>query len=425
MKIMKIKLSEFVPADYNPRLDLKPGDVEYEKLKRSMEEFGFIEPLVVNERTKHIISGHLRVKVLEAQGITEAEAVIVDFSLEKEKAANIALNRIGEGNWDKDKLAILLDELSRMPDFDIGLVGFNTPEISRILDGLIESKDPDDFDFDGALKSIIEPTTQPGDIVNVGVHRIKCGDSASEADMKSLMGDEKIDLIHMDPPYGCLYLAQNRPDLEARPKKSKRWEKLYKDDLSEEDYEVWLESVLKNIRPYLKDGASAYVWNGHAKFYFMHQVLRKLGFHISTVITWAKPTFAISYGDFNQQTEFCLYSWLKNAPHKWFGPTNETNLWEISRDKASELIHPTQKSVQIPSRVIKNSSLRGDVIFDGFLGSGSSLIAAESLGRRCLGLEIEPKYVDAIVLRYINFVGKNKASKDLVKKYMKEDSYAK
>ena len=147
MKIMKIKLSGFLPADYNPRIDLKPGDVEYEKLKRSMEEFGFIEPLVVNERTKHIISGHQRVKVLEAQGITEAEAVIVDFSLEKEKAANIALNRIGEGNWDRDKLATMLDELSRMPDFDIGLMGFDQPEISRILDGLYESKDPDDFDF--------------------------------------------------------------------------------------------------------------------------------------------------------------------------------------------------------------------------------------------------------------------------------------
>ena len=109
---------------------------------------------------------------------------------------------------------------------------------------------------------------------------------------------------------------------------------------------------------------------------------------MSTVITWAKPTFSISFSDFNQQTEFCLFSWLKNAPHKWHGPTNETNLWTINRDKASELVHPTQKSVAIPARAIRNSSVRGDVVFDGFLGSGSSLIAAESLGRRCFGMEI-------------------------------------
>jgi DNA modification methylase len=139
------------------------------------------------------------------------------------------------------------------------------------------------------------------------------------------------------------------------------------------------------------------------------------------VITWAKPTFAISYGDFNQQTEFCLYAWLKNGPHKWFGPTNETNLWEIDREKTANLIHPTQKSVEIPLRAIRNSSIRGDVVADLFLGSGVTLIASESLGRRCFGIEIEPKYVDAIVKRYIAFVGKENVSPKIVKKYKGEN----
>lgn len=424
MNIVKIKLADYKPAPYNPRPDLKPGDPEFEKINNSVEEFGWMGLPVVNIRTMHYVSGHQRIKVAKLKGITEMEAIVVDFSLEKEKAANIAINRIGENNWDREKLAVLLDELSKIPDFDVGLTGFDAPEISHILDNFYESKDPDDFDFDAAVESIKEPITKRGDIITLGMHRIMCGDSANESDLKALMGDDKIDLIHTDPPYGCQYLAQNRPDLESRPKKSKRWEKLYKDDLNEEEYEAWLESILKNVRSYLKNGASAYIWNGHAKFYFMHQVLKKLGFHISTVITWAKPTFAISYGDFNQQTEFCLYSWLKNAPHKWFGPTNEVNLWNIARDKTSERIHPTQKSVQIPARAIRNSSIRGDIVFDGFLGSGSTLIAAESLGRRCFGLEIEPKYIEASILRYINFVGKNKVSEELVKKYVKEDSHA-
>lgn len=247
-----------------------------------------------------------------------------------------------------------------------------------------------------------------------------CGDSASESDMDILMQNEKIDIVHTDPPYGCSYLAQNRPDLEARPKKSKRWEKLYKDDLSEKEYEAWIRSVLNNIKRYLKDGASAYIWNGHSKFYFVHQVLKELGFHISTVITWAKPTFAISYGDYNQQTEFCIFSWLKNAPHKWYGPTNESNLWQIARDKASELIHPTQKSTSLPARALRNSSARGDLVFDGFLGSGSTLIAAESLSRRCYGIEIEPRYIDGVVRRYIAFVGRENVSREIVNKYLKE-----
>jgi DNA modification methylase len=185
---------------------------------------------------------------------------------------------------------------------------------------------------------------------------------------------------------------------------------LYKDDLNEKEYEEWIRSVLNNLKRYLKEGASAYIWNGHAKFYFVHQVLKELGFHISTVITWAKPTFAISYGDYNQQTEFCIFSWLKNGPHKWYGPTNESNLWEVARDKVSERIHPTQKSVLLPARAIRNSSARGDIVFDGFIGSGSSLIGAISLGRKFLGMEIEPKYVDGAVLRYINFVGKENVS---------------
>ena len=418
MEIRKIKVSEITPAAYNPRQTLKPGDQEYEKLKDSITTFGYVEPLVWNERTKTLVSGHQRLAVLIEKGIGEIEVSVVDLPLKKEKALNLALNKI-RGNWDDAKLAVLLEELSKIPDFDVGMTGFSMPDITDVLDRYAEDKE-DDFDFEAAAEAIKTPVTKKGDIIQLAGHRIMCGDCASEKDMDLLMQGEKIDLVHTDPPYGCLYLAQNRPDLESRPKKSKRWEKLYKDDLNEKEYEEWIGSVLKNVRRYLKDGASAYIWNGHAKFYFVHQVLKQLGFHVSTVITWAKPNFAISFGNFNQQTEFCLYSWLKNAPHKWYGPTNESNLWEIARDKAADLIHPTQKSVQIPARAIRNSSVRGDLIFDGFLGSGSTLIGAESLGRRCYGLEIEPTYVDCIVHRYINFVGADKVSEEVRKKYLAE-----
>lgn len=419
MLIQKVLVSQLKPHPDNPRVTLTPDDHEYQQIKKSLEVHGYVQPLIWNRRSGFLISGHQRLPILIAEGMQEIEVVAVDLDPQQEKNLMIALNKI-TGRWDNEKLAAMLGEFTKIPNFDCEAIGFTVPEVGQIIDRYGEKKDGDDFDFNATLENIKAPVTRRGDVIEVGVHRIMCGDSACESDLNSLMQDEKIDLVHTDPPYGCLYLAQNRPDLQARPKKSKRWEKLYKDDLNEKEYEEWLRSVLYNIRRYLKDGASAYIWNGHAKFYFVHQVLKELGFHVSTVITWAKPTFAISYGDYNQQTEFCIFSWLKNGSHKWYGPTNETNLWEINRDKASGLIHPTQKSVQIPSRAIRNSSIKGDIIFDGFLGSGSSLIAAESLGRRCYGMEIEPKYVDGLILRYINYVGKEKIPQEILDRYCKE-----
>ncbi len=421
MNIETITITDYKPAGYNPRRDLKPGDPEYQKLARSIDEFGFIEPIVVNRKTRHIISGHQRVKILMERGLLETPAVVVDFDLNREKAANIALNKI-RGDWDEKKLSDLLNELSAIPDFDVSIAGFDPAEISELFDQNNNQDPEDDFDFDAEVESIVEPITKKGDLIELGPHRILCGDSANPEDLKRLFGEDRAALVHMDPPYGCSYLAQNRPDLESRPKKSKRWEKLYKDDLNEEDYEAWLDSVLSSLVPYLQKGASAYIWNGHAKFYFMHHALKKHEFHVSTIITWAKPTFAISYGDFNQQTEFCLYGWLKNGPHTWYGPTNESNLWEIDRDKSADLIHPTQKSVKIPARAIRNSSQRGDIVVDLFLGSGSTLIGAQSLERRCFGIEIEPKYIDGIVRRFIAFVGKENVSDEIRAKYLAEVS---
>jgi DNA modification methylase len=199
------------------------------------------------------------------------------------------------------------------------------------------------------------------------------------------------------------------------------WQRIYSDNLTQAEYQEWLKTVLTNIAPFLDDGAPVYLWNGHRQFGPMHDIFAALGFHVATVITWAKPNFAISFGDYNNQTEFCLYGWKKeNGAHKWYGPTTETTLWEISRDYTTAYIHPTQKPIAIPQRAIRNSSKRDDIVVDLFLGSGSTLIAAESLGRRCYGLEIDPKYCDAIVRRCIAFVGEENVADELKNKYRKE-----
>jgi DNA modification methylase len=420
MEIRKILISQINPAAYNPRLDLQPGDADYEKLKRSIDEFGFLEPLVVNQRTNNVISGHQRLKILKEKGVTETEAVIVDFSPEKEKAANVALNKV-RGDWDNEKLATLLDELSKLPDFDVSLTGFDAPEISQIFDRYGEQRDADDFDFDAAVESIKNPVTKEGDLIELGNHKILCGDASNPEHVRSLLGREKVCLLHTDPPYNVNYYGGNRPRANARPKKHKLWDKIYSDNLTQEQYEQWLKSIFANINPYLAEGSPIYVWNGHRQFGPMYLMLTELGFYVSCVITWAKERFAIGFGDYNQQTEFCLYGWKEdNGSHIWFGPNNESTLWEAHRDLTRDYIHPTQKPVSLAQRAIKNSSKRGDLVLDLFLGSGSTLMAAETLDRRCFGLEIDPRYVDAIAHRYIAFIGKNKVSKVIQEKYIQQ-----
>ncbi|MFA5118800.1 MAG: DNA modification methylase [Candidatus Omnitrophota bacterium] len=423
MKIQKIKVSEINPAVYNPRITLRPGDAEYERLKKSILTFGLVEPLILNKRTGNLVGGHQRLNILIEQGVTEVEVSIVDLSLEMEKALNIALNKIS-GAWDEEKLSTLLSEMQKIPDFEVGLTGFEPKEISELLDEFATPQEEDDFDFEAEVNSMQEPITKRGDIIELGRHRIICGDSSSLEDVKALIGNEKINLIHTDPPYNVNYYGGNRPVPNVRPKESRNWERIYSDNLNQEEYEIWLKKIFSNVDSFLETGASFYIWNGHKQFGQMHVMLEGLGYHIACVITWAKPNFAISYADYNQQTEFCLYGWKKdNGAHAWYGPTNASTLWEIKRDSTKEYIHPTQKPTALAQRAMKNSSKRGDIVLDLFLGSGSTLIAAEGLERRCFGLEIDPKYCDSIIRRYISYVGKDKAPADLVKKYCKEEQH--
>ena len=416
MKIQKVKIDQINPAAYNPRLDLKPGDSDYDKLKRSMDTFGYVEPLVWNSRTGNLVGGHQRFKILVEQGAQEVEVSVVDLDTEKEKVLNLALNKIS-GDWDYEKLGHLLDELGTSADFDVTLTGFDDSEISKIQDRLEEAKE-DTFDFDGEIKKIKNPKTKTGDIIELGEHRILCGDASKPEDLEKLIGEEKIDLIHTDPPYNVDYYGGSRPHDKGRPKESKQWDRIYGDNMSQEDYEKWLKTIITNASKYLAPGADIYIWNGHKQFGPMYGMLTELNFHIGCVITWAKERFAISYADYNQQTEFCLYGWKEKAgPHKWYGPNDESTLWQIKRDNTADYIHPTQKPIALAHRAIRNSSKRGDIVLDLFLGSGTTLMAAEALKRRCFGTEIDCAYCDGIVKRYVEYAGKEKVSQEIIEKY--------
>lgn len=422
MEIKKMQISQIKKADHNPRVELKPGDPVYEKLKNSIETFGFCEPLIYNRRTGHLVGGHQRLTVLKDLGYTEAEVVVVELPLEQEKAFNIALNKI-QGDWDERKLALLLDELAKLPEFNVGLTGFETEEISDLLDRALNAESPqakeENFDVEEALDRENPAVTQPGELIELGNHRLLCGDSSKLSALRKLVEDNKVHLFFTDPPYNVDYYGGNRPQPEkARPKQSRQWQRIYSDNLDEDEYIKWLGIVLRNASKFLAAGAPVYIWNGHRQFGPMHQLLESIGIKVSCVITWAKESFAIGYGDYNQQTEFCLYGWLENnGAHRWYGPTNESTLWQIHRDPTKEYKHPTQKPLELAERAMHNSSRRGQIVLDTFLGSGTSLIAAERLSRKCFGIEIDCHYCDVIVRRWIAFVGIDNVPENIVERY--------
>lgn len=201
MNIQKIKITELKPAEYNPRKDLKPEDIEYQKIKRSITEFGYVAPIIINNDMT-VISGHQRLKVLEELGYNEVECVIVELNKNKEKALNIALNKIS-GDWDNAKLEELLAELKET-DIDMDITGFSFDEVDNILKDVVGSKE-DEFDLEEELKEIEQPISKLGDIWILGKHRLMCGDSTEKEAVLQLMKSKEADMILTDPPYNVNY----------------------------------------------------------------------------------------------------------------------------------------------------------------------------------------------------------------------------
>lgn len=428
MNIQKIAADHINPTVYNPRKDLKPDDPEYQKLLRSIDEFGYIEPLVWNKQTGNLVGGHQRLKILLAKGFKETEVSVVDLSIEKEKALNIALNKIS-GDWDQDKLAELLDDLCKVPDFDVEITGFVNTNIENLLARLLPDElEGDDYNIDEELTTEKEAITKHGDIIEFGKHnqhRLICGDVTKSDDVAKLLGDMKCQCCNTDPPYGVSYDRRNRPTSKEQradidPDEARSM-KLQNDDLTPDKYRSWFGKVVEALNMALDPGSSYYIWNSHKNFGLMHDLLTDKNFNISCVLTWAKESFSPNFSDYNQQTEFCMYGWKGGATHNWYGPKNESTLWRINRDRTLLYHHPTQKALELTQRAIRNSSKQGDIIFDPFLGSGTTLIAAARLGRRCFGMEMEPRYCDCIVSRYIAMAGEDAVSTEIADRYRVEE----
>lgn len=423
MVIERIAVSRVNPAPWNPRADLQPGDVEYDKVRRSIEEFGLIEPLVWNRRTGNLVGGHQRLKVLIAQGQTAVDVSVVDLPPEREKALNLALNKI-QGAWDEPKLAALLEELTAVPNFDLEVTGFEVPEVDELLARLaaaaLEDKD-ETFDLEAALETKAAPVTKPGNLIELGPHRVLCGDATKAEDIGRLMKGEQASLVFTDPPYAVDYRGGRVGKAWAH--KIRGDGERYWDDLTPGAYLDLLKGALANARDFSDDPSALYLWFASARIRQVLDALAATGWAERNLIVWVKNTFAGSlYAQYKHRYEPCFYCHKTGKAPRWFGPTNETTVWEHDKPHRNEG-HPTVKPVELAVRGLENSSRPGHVVLDLFLGSGTTLIAAAKTGRRCFGTEIEPRYCDLIIRRYIAFLGDDQVDPAVAQRYLvKEDN---
>lgn len=392
MDIQKIPLEKLNPATYNPRKDLKPGDPEYEKLKKSMETFGYVEPIVWNKRTGNIVGGHQRLKILVGQGYDEIDCVVVDLDQTQEKALNVALNKVS-GEWDLPKLADLIGELDG-DLFDISLTGFDAAEIEDLF-SKVHDKDvqDDDFDADKALEEIDEPLSQIGDVWLLGKHRLVCGDSTEAKTYEVLMAGKKANLCVTDPPYNVNYTGGRENERTIK-----------NDNLDDANFYEFLLAAFKNIYNFLDDGAAAYIFHADTEGLNFRKAFKDVGFHLANVCIWAKQSLVLGRSDYQWQHEPILYGWKPTGRHRWYADRKQTTIWNFDRPTKSEL-HPTMKPVPLVAYPIQNSSMTNCIVLEPFAGSGSTIIACEQTGRICYAVELDEKYCDVIVKRYVESAG--------------------
>lgn len=385
MNIKTMKLSDLNPAKYNPRKELKPGDKEFEKLKNSIESFGYVELIVVNTRTGNtVISGHQRLSVLKYLGKEEAECVLVDMDANSEKALNIAMNKVS-GEWDEQKLSDLLLDL-KGAGFDLLLTGFEGTDLNALLGNKDEAKE-DGFDVEAELE---KPCfSKSGDIWHLGKHTVICGDSTDPATFRALLGDVKVNLVCTDAPY--FVELKNKSGTIAN------------DNLNDKQAYEFLMKVFTNFKNAMAMDASIYEFYATMKTRVFYDAFEDAGFKVGAGLIWKKPRAPFMRTDWKFNMEPIIWGWRKDGKHIWYGDQKQTAVFEFDgiKDSGKEGFgHPSSKPIPLIAYLIKQCTQTNGLVLDGFLGSASTLIACDQIGRICYGAELEAKFVDVAVKRY-------------------------
>ena len=388
MLVKTLPINELKPADYNPRKNLKPGDPEYDKLKRSLAEFGYVEPVIYNHTTGRIVGGHQRVKVLADLGHDTVDCVVVELDETREKALNVALNKIS-GEWDQDKLALLIADLDAS-DFDAELTGFDDDEIAQLIGSLDEGEvADDDFDLTKALEAAA--FVELGDVWTVGRHRLYCGDATNPEDVEALMGGKRANLVLTDPPYGVSFESSSGLSIKN-------------DAIKGEAFYEFLLAAFHNLAGVLEKGGSAYVFHADTEGLNFRKAFIDAGFKLSGCCIWVKDSLVLGRSPYQWQHEPVLYGWKPGAKHRWYADRKQTTVWRFDKPRRNSN-HPTSKPLDLLAYPISNSTQANAIVLDTFAGSGSTLMACEATDRIAYCMELDPKYASVILRRYAEHTG--------------------
>jgi DNA modification methylase len=408
VNIQKIKIENLKAAKYNPRKDLNPEDPEYQKIKKSIIEFGYVAPIIVNSDMT-VIGGHQRLKVLKEMNYVDIECVIVDLEKNKEKALNIALNKIS-GEWDYDKLEELIADLKET-DIDLSLTGFDEEELEDVFN--IEKNLEDKFDVKKHIEEVKEPITKLGDIWILGEHRLMCGDSTKDDDVKKLMNNKIAKCLFTSPPYNM------GADMYEN----------YTDNLESQKYIDFNLQIINVWKKYLKGYLFWNIsYNRNSRWEFieiMHRIIKETGLKFMELIVWDKghgmPIVSkdmltrqyediLMVGDEEEISEEMELYYLGTTEQRGYFNKKKgqgiTNYWRITTGNTQLENHKACFPVKLPTRAIELTTDKKDIVLDCFGGSGTTLIACENANRKCYMMELDPRYCDVIIERWEELTGK-------------------
>lgn len=384
MRYYLADINDLIPYIRNARTH---SESQIAQIAASIKEFGFLSPILIAEDNT-ILAGHGRLAAARKLGLTKVPCVKESHLTETQRRAYIiADNKLSlNAGWDEDILAIELSELQGA-DFDLDLLGFDESELASIFEDDKEVED-DDFDVEEELN---KPCfSKAGDIWTLGRHRLICGDSTKEETYKRLMDGKRANLVVTDPPYNVNYEGSAG--------------KIKNDNMNTDKFYNFLLDAFSNMEKVMADDASIYVFHADTEGLNFRKAFNDAGFYLSGCCIWKKPSLVLGRSPYQWQHEPCLYGWKKKGKHQWYSGRKETTIWEFEKPKKNAE-HPTMKPIALLAYPITNSSMSNTIILDPFGGSGSTLIACEQTDRSCYTIELDEKFCDVIVKRYIEQVG--------------------
>lgn len=415
--IQELPLSCIKPFSNNPR------DITTEALsglRLSLEKFGYVDLLIVNKRNMELIAGHQRLKVLQDEGIESVACIMVDVDDMHQQAMNVTLNNQAiAGYWTQALIPILEKLKQEMPEDYINL---------RLKELREECQNLEIEQQGNTLPDDIPPTpkeaiTKPGDLWIMGEHRLLCGSSTNSADVCTLMNGQKAQLLVTDPPYLVDYTGNDRP------KAGKDWSNLYH-EVDIPDAYIFFKDFLSIALQHIEKDSAIYMWHASKRIDIIQKVFNELQILIHQIIIWVKPCAILTYSIYPWRHEPCIFGWQQGNKPKINGTANQTgtvwvtgllrtgdpespeyygDIWEVDwegKKRSPGKDHPTIKPTEVFAIPMRVHTLPGDICYEPFSGSGSQIIAAERLGRRCFAMELEPVFCDVAVKRWEEFTGK-------------------